>query len=1427
MVVNDCNKIKKIILSLLILSGLMVSLYSQDKKISGIVNIYKHVTAIGPGTDNVTLSDVSGLQAKDTILLIQMKGAVIYTDESNSYGTMQDSIGSPGRYEFLIIQSVNSVTKVVVFTNPILNSFNVKGILQLVRVPYYNSATVTANLTCQPWDSISKTGGVLAIIVGRTLSLNADIEVTGKGFYGGAASLGDGFCTVVNTTLYDKYSYPASFTNSGFKGESQVIKVWLDASNKPSYYPGYAKGKGSNFTGGGGANGKFAGGGGGSNYGSGGKGGVESNSCGAGNQSGNGLQIRTVKASDLDGGLFFGGGGGASTYLAGSTSSSGGRGGGIVIIMSDTLKGNGKIIKADGDWPSILTTGNAGAGGGGGGGSIALYQQSFSSLVSTASSALIISAKGGNGGNTSNQFGEGGGGGGGLILTNNLTFPPNVIRTASFGTVGTKAGGSLSGSSGSDGDNLTTFAPVLNGFLFNSIRSSVTGDQTDSICSDVSFGVISGTKPVGGVAPYTYFWESSITSETGPWIPAVGTNNQSDYSPGLLTQTTWFRRTVIDNGALTDVSKAVKIIVHQAITGNLVGKDTTICFNQNPLPLVPLNSGPANGSSYNYYLYSWKQNLTNANWDTSPDADGTSANEGYDPPALTQTTYYQRKVTSGRCVSYSSTVTVTVLPLITGNITTRPDSVICEGSLFNQLGATIPEGGDNIPANYKYQWQESLNATFWNPAFGVNTPATYTPDVSTFAVEEKRYYRRVVFSGPDSVCKNASVPILMTRYHKILNNNILSTPQTICSGSIPTPITASVPTQGSGIYTYIWQDSIKTGVWTTRGTTDFTHTPGALTDTTWYRRIVNSSKCTNKSLPVIVNVHKPLANFNITRLDGNTSDTTICNSQTPHLIKGTVATGGTEIAGSYIYQWKYSTDNTTFIPVPSGGTGISYQPPPITVKTYYKREVTSGSCTETSNTITVLVLPLITNNNISANQTICYNTAPLALTGNFPSGGDGAGTYTYLWEESSNGGTIWTAAVGTNNDPSGDYAPPALTVPMKYRRTVTSGLSGCCTSVSNVVDISQFPPLPTGKITNISDTTICGGLSVLLKIELTGTSPWNVTYKENSVESQAVSVAADKYTFTINPASVSILDVYTYLLGKVTDNNGCFATSLTGFKKANVYKVPEASAGADLEKCGPKVTLEAVPSVGTGIWTFPASVTLSDATNPNSDASFDPALITGKDLTYKFVWEETNWQCKNKDSVNVTFDRPIVKVDAGKPDTTFYTIDNIIHMTGNIPEAWETGTWSVVAGSGIFADETIYNTTVEGLGTENTFKWTIENGKCSAEDNIIVYVSEIIIPRGISPGNDGENDTLKIKGLDLQNQDAELRILTGTGAEVYSTYKKGENINTWKDWYGQNSRGVDLPDGTYYFVLRLTSKNPGSSSVHKETGYIILKRNRN
>jgi gliding motility-associated-like protein len=1397
----SCN-IKCIVLSLLILSTFESSLLAQVSSLGGIINKYGRVTSIG--TDNVVISDptqFSYFSTGDTVLLIQMKGAECLVPESGGYGDYQISVGTTGAYEFLTVLSVGAGNKIT-FRNNIIKTYSADGDVQLVRVPSRNAAKVDAELTCQAWDSITKIGGVVALIVGTKLTLNANINAKGAGFRGGSAALGLGNCTISGGGL-NNFSYPESWQNSGLKGESQIFKAYLGSVQNP-IFPGYAKGSGANFTGGGGGNGRFSGGGGGALVGQGGKGGKESTSCGTvSEREFGGVGGKSVSSVLPAGGLLLGGGGGGSTYLSGATPSSGGKGGGIIVIVCETLDGNGHTIIADGEKPSAAS-GNTGAGGGGGGGTIALYLQSFLTNVDLA-------VRGGAGGDNGSVFGEGGGGGGGRITTNAAAGPGTGNSLITGGTWGARSNLGHDALGGDPGESLTTFVPLLNGFLFNSIYSSVTKTQTDSICSNTYMGQMSGTNPIGGTLPYTYLWEYSVTSGTAGFSPAPGTNNASTYTPpAYLIQTTWFRRTVTDASTtpIVDISKPVKIIVHQAITFNLVGyitSDTTICYNQNPNKISPLNSGPSNGNGH--YAYQWFSNTDNTTWTTN--ASGTSTLSSYDPAALLLTSYYQRKVTSGRCVDNSATVTITVLPSITGNVTIRSDSVICEGSSFDVLNASAASYGSG---SYIYEWQESTDNLTWPAATGTYTNTTYSPDISDFTTIENIYYRRVVYSGLSNTCKSISGPIHLTRYHKIIDNTI-SADQTICSGHTPATLNGVQPTQGDHInYPYQWQYSTKTTTWTTLSAVNLnSYSPGVLADTTWYRRIVSSSKCTSTSNEIIVNVLDPVTNFNIA------GDTTICTGAVPQKLRGRKASGGN---GSFAYQWYYSHDNfvSPKTPVPVTGTLEVLTPVALTQDTWYMREVTSDECFETSNIIKVTVLPVISNNVITpANPAVCDNTIPSAITSGTLTGG--SGTYTYLWESSVTSASAgFSTAAGTNNQ--ANYTPPALTVKTWFRRKVNSGLNNCCTDISNAISIDILP-LPTGIMTSIADTTICSGGQVKLRITLTGSSPWTVVYNEEAAPVTVTGISSLKAVISRIPVPSASSDftIFNYSLASVTDNNGCVATSLSGTRKATVYHTPVAYAGPDHKICGRVVTLAAVKSYGTGLWTFPSRAHSADPTIPKAVMSLD-SFNTAMD-TVTFFWRETNWTCTSMDAVKITFDNHPDNVNAGTSGDIM-TFDNSTLVHASPILSFETGTWTVVSGDGYPVDEHSDSTYMRNIAIGgNIYKWTVTNDTCSLSDTVRFIVSHPVIPEGISPNGDMINDTLNISGIDFNVQEADLKILNSAGTLVFSTSHRKKQ-DKWVYWDGKDSKGAMLPEGTYYYLLNVYTADTGH--VSKVSGFIILKR---
>jgi len=1178
-----------------------------QETIGGIINSYAKVNSLGAGYVIVgDLTQAAQFFPNDYVLLIQMQGVGIQTVQGSYGSNIQSIFGTPGGYEFLVVQSVNYLTGRINFTrNTYVNTYSPNGNLQLVRVPFYNSPKVTTTLTGQPWNSSTGTGGVVALLAGGRLTLNADIDASGLGFAGALSSEGIGECVFTNETANNHDSYPLSWNNAGLKGEGVAIHDYTGTL----LYPNHAKGQGRNFSGGGGGNGRYSGGGGGSNRGKGGDGGLEKyipGQCGDDPRDG-GFGGMSFISTILQNRIFAGGGGGASTHAAGSTASAGGNGGGIVIIIADTIDAKSHFIRASGT-TALNAISDAGAGGGGAGGSIAVSFQNIASQVG-------IESKGGNGGANPGGFGHGGGGGGGLIWLSSSNMPSAVTSTS-------VAGGTPAPSVAEEGTGEIKFNyfPVLNGFLFNSIRSSATNNMADSVCSDTPYGLIIGSQPVGGTPPYTYEWQSSTVSETAGFTTAPGTSNQKNYTPpGLLSTTTWFRRIVRDAGAITDISMPVMIEVHPYIKNNVIGDPQTLCNGQTPQALHPVQViQDGNG----FYSYKWESSTDNL---TFTEISGNDQN--YQAPAgLTQTTWYRRTVKSGACVSVSSPIRVNVLPLITNNTISPVSQEICAGGNFNNLIGSIPPtlgGGDNT---YLFIWERSTDGTSWVSAEGTGNGPDYNPDETASYFPGQQFFRRVVMSGSNNACIDTSNPVLLNSYRQVTNNLISPTIQTTCSGISPVLLTGSLPLngKGQGTYTYTWQDSSRSHTWRDIegyiSVTDQNFMPPVLTDSTSYRRIVYSSACISYSNKADVYVHKPVTGNTISLLAGGSADTVICSGVIPHRLTGSMPTGGTGIPGDYIYQWFYSSDNVNYIAVQESGTGRDYQPQALTATTYFRRRVSSGMCSSESVQIKITVLPVISNNTVSGNQIVCKNDTPDIL-GQEPgvtlSGGSGA--YTYLWEESTDG-TSWIPASGINNNPDGTYRPPVMTKNVKYRRNVVSGENNCCQSISNTVELTM-DILPDDYIIDAGRDTAIYSLDNIFSLSagpaVTGGSGlWSILEGSGSFQNETsnttsvsgLSPGLNKFKWTVTRGACKVEDIVEVFVNDIFIPEG-FSPNNDPEGYNNTFEIK----GLDLEN--QIAELKIVNSAGTEVFS-------STNRNGNEWKVWDGKNSKGKDLpegTYYYL----------------------------------------------------------------------------------------------------------------------------------------------------------------------------------------------------------------
>ncbi|MFN5544893.1 MAG: tandem-95 repeat protein [Bacteroidota bacterium] len=591
------------------------------------------------------------------------------------------------------------------------------------------------------------------------------------------------------------------------------------------------------------------------------------------------------------------------------------------------------------------------------------------------------------------------------------------------------------------------------------------------------------------------------------------------------------------------------------------------------------------------------------------------------------------------CIDSSAAVSVTVNALPTATATAATSTTFCQG------GSVVINA--NTGTGLTYQWRNS----------GVNIPLATTSSLTATASGS---YRAVVTNT--NGCVDSSAAVTVTVVPSIASNTI-ATSQSILINTAPAQLTGTLPTGGTGSYTYSWLVS------TTGATSGFSaigstntqnYSPSVLSQNTWYRRLVTSGSCSDTTAAVSITVNANIANNTISAAQ------TICSGNTPAGLTGLTPSGGT---GSFTYTWLRSTTSasTGFSAAPGTNNAQNYTPGALTQTSWYRRYVVSGSASDTSAAIQITVSPVIAANTATGTQSICTGQTPTAIAGSTPTGG--SGTYTYSWLSSTTSTTAgYTSATGTNN--SQNYAPAALTASTWYRRLVTSG--GCSdTSAAASVTVNA---LPTATATAATATTFCQGGSVVINAN-TGTG---LTYQWRNASGNIS--GATNASFTAN-SSGSYRVV-------VINANGCSDTSVAISVTVNALPTATAIAATSTTFCqGGSVVINA--NTGTGLtyqWRN-ASGNIPGATNASLTANVAGA--------YKVVVTNTNGCVDSSAAVSVTVNALPTATATAATSTTFCQGGSVVinantgtgltyqwrNASGNIPGATNASLTANAAGA--------------------------------------------------------------------------------------------------------------------------------------------------
>jgi gliding motility-associated-like protein len=1022
-----------------------------------IVNEYTALTAnasAGAVSISVAASSLNAnsrfsgpLAAGDLIMIIQMQGATILgqpdagtpaisNPNDPTWGTVTN-YNNCGNYEYAQVSSVPSSTSITLDCG-LTKSYTVSGKVQVIRVPRYNTLTITSPgiLSCQSWNGT--TGGVLAVeVLGNTvMNAGAKINVTGTGFRGGALFTTTGRTT---TTLYSCVSLDVG-TN---KGESIA---GYDSDYTP-YGGKFCRAAAAN--GGGGGNVWNCGGGGGSNAGntatwtgqgnpntSGGAGwtaawNLESSGFAASTSSGGGRGGYSFSSSNQDATLLGPGTPGVTNAWSGSYRYNLGGLGGRPLDYS-----TGKIYLGGGGGAGEADDGQGGAGGNGGG---IIHFVTYGNITGSGNDSII--SNGANGGSTVvsvTQIGQdaaGGAGGGGTIILNSTGTVSGVVLKANGGTGGNQlsngalnqaegpggggGGGYTAVSAGSPvqlangGNNGISQSPHVTEFtpngatmggpgLTNQTISNFTISSSGvSICSGTTAtltATLSGTVPAGTSVSW-------YTAQTGGTAVATGT---SYTTPVLTTTTTYYVGTCPGTYRIPVI---VTVTPGLTITVN----SPSICSGQTA-GLI------ANGGT----SYSWSAGATSTGTNTA-DASPVS------------TTSYTVTGTTGSC-SGTAVSTVTVIP---GPSITVNSPTICAGQTANLTA----NGGTT------YSWSAGATST------GTNTANASPVSTTTYTV-----------TGTTSGCSGTAVSTVTVTPGPTISVNS----PTICEGE-----TANLTVTGGT--TYIWSSGANSTGTNTADAIPLSTTSYTVTGTTSGCSGTAVSTVTVTPLPSIT-VNSPticfgqtaslIANggtlyswsagatstgvntadaspasttsYTVTGTSGSCSNTAVSTVTVASILAITVnspgicagQTANLTANGATAYTWSAG----------AVATGINTADATPASTSSYTVTGTSGGCSGTAvSTVTVTSLPVITVNSL----TICAGqTANLIANG---------GT-TYTW---SPGAT----STGTN---TADATPLTTTT-----YTVVGTTGGCSDSAIATVTINS-PPI------TVNSPTICAGTAANL-----------------------------------------------------------------------------------------------------------------------------------------------------------------------------------------------------------------------------------------------------------------------------------------------------------------------------------------------------------
>jgi gliding motility-associated-like protein/uncharacterized repeat protein (TIGR01451 family) len=404
-----------------------------------------------------------------------------------------------------------------------------------------------------------------------------------------------------------------------------------------------------------------------------------------------------------------------------------------------------------------------------------------------------------------------------------------------------------------------------------------------------------------------YLWQFSITSGTTGFAPATGTNNGKDYTPTVPLQSIWYRR-IVNSGSCTDTSAAIMITVNPLLTPGVIAGNQAFCSSGDPIAFTQTTA--ATGGS-GVYTYRWQSSLNNITFNDI--AGATLAT--YDAPAVTQSTYFRRIVSSASsgCADMISDTLTTLINATPTTANAGSDQNLCN------VNATTLSG--NTPIAGSGGWRQLSG-----PATAVIADTTL-PNTGISGLSSGTF--TFVWTIRNGVCAPSAdtVQIIVAPLPTAASAGL---DQTLCNVT-STALTGNIPASGTGTWTQISGAVTVTFVNPNLGTTQV---QGLQPGTYLLRWAINSGSCavTADTVQIVVNALPTTANAGPDQTKNNSG----------------VFTMGANAPVSGTGAWAVVTGTASITDPANPNTNITLQPNTTATLTW---TITNGNCPPSVDTV--------------------------------------------------------------------------------------------------------------------------------------------------------------------------------------------------------------------------------------------------------------------------------------------------------------------------------------------------------------------------------------------------------------------------------------------------------------------------------------------